>query len=288
MAFKKIQEYISTEDGTGGTLLIPRLIMPQMIEEVEKTLIPRELSATVWGPGQIQGPTFVYNLEDVDSLNIREVGEGAEIPLDAMTFSSTTVTPVKYGVAIRITREMMEDSQFELLQRNVRMAGRRLAENENSLILTGLNTTANDISGGAAITIANITTAMQNLEDNNFTPTDFIVGNEVVNDLRNIDTFVEANKLGSTEMLQRGFIGVIYGMNVVRFQGNSTNSAPNVTHNKYGYVIDRAECYGIAIKRDITVENFDLPTFDMQGAVVTQRIAVTVFRTAAVSRITTT
>ena len=48
MAFTKINEYISTADGTAGTLLIPKLIMPTMIEEVEKTLIPREMAAEVW------------------------------------------------------------------------------------------------------------------------------------------------------------------------------------------------------------------------------------------------
>jgi HK97 family phage major capsid protein len=287
MAFSKIQEYIDTDDGTSGTLLIPQLIMPQMIAEVEKVLIPREVASIVWTPNMIQGSTFSYNLEDVDTMLIREVGEGAEIPMDNIDFSSTTVTPVKYGVAIRITREMMEDSQFELLNRNIARAGRRLAENENSLILTALDGTANTVTGGAALTIANITEAMQNVEDNDFVPTDCLVGNEAANDLRNIDTFVEADKSGSTEMLNRGFIGRIFGMNVLRFT-SSLRAVPSANHKKYIYVLDRAETYGIAIKRDITVENFTLPSYDMSGAAITQRIAVTLLRDTAVSRVTTT
>jgi len=287
MAFKKIQEYISTDDGTAGTLLIPKLIMPTLIEEVDKNLIPRELAASVWGPNQIKGSSFTVNLESEGTLDIREVGEGAEIPLDAMGFTTVTFTPVKYGVAIRITREMMEDSQFELLQRNIRTAGRRFAENETKLILTALDESGNDVSGGAAITIADITTAMQNLEDNDYTPTDMLVGNEVLNDLRNIDTFVEANKAGNTDMLKRGFQGTIYGMNVVRFS-SSSKAVPDATNSKkYAYVLDREQAYGIAIKRDITVENFDLPTYDMQGAAITQRIQVKLLRANAVSRITT-
>ena len=160
MAFKKIQEYITTEDGVAGTRLIPRIILPTMIEEVEKVLLPRELAAMVWGPSQIAGPTLPINLETPDSIIVREIGEGAEVTLDNMEFTSTTVTPIKYGTAIRITREMIEDSQFELLQRNVRAVGRRLAENETKLVLTVLDRTANDITGGSALTIANITTAM--------------------------------------------------------------------------------------------------------------------------------
>lgn len=284
MAFQKIQEYISTADGTAGTLLIPKLIMPMLVEEVNKTLIPRELAKFV--RTGFEGSSFSVDLETANTLTLREVGEGAEIPMDARGFTSVTFTPVKYGVAIRITREMTEDSQFDVLQSNIRAAGKRFAENETKLILSALDGTANDITGGAAATIANITTGMQNVEDSDFTPTDLIVGNEFLNDLRNIDTFVEADKAGNTEMLQRGFLGKIYGLNVIRFSTSST-ATPSTSHKKYGYVIDRSQCYGIGIKRDITVENFNMPSFDMQGAAITQRIDVKLLRSSAVSRITT-
>jgi HK97 family phage major capsid protein len=286
MAFKSIKEYITTDDGVDGSLLIPKLIMPTLIEEVEKNLIPREMAASVWGPGQIQGSTFTVNLESPDTMDIRETGEGAEIVLDNISFETVTFTPKKYGVAVRITREMLEDSQFELLQRNIRMAGKRFAENETKLILTALDGANTSVSGGAAITIANITTAMQNVEDSDYTPTDILVGNEVLNDLRNIDTFVEANKAGNTDMLKRGFLGIIYGLNVARFS-SSAKVVPDTTNSKKrAYVFDRSQTYGIAVKRDITVENFDMQTFDMQGAAITQRIDVQLLRSKAVSRIT--
>ena len=128
---------------------------------------------------------------------------------------------------------------------------------------------------------------MKNVEENDFVPTDILIGNEAAFDIRNIDTFVEADKSGSTEMLQRGFIGRIDGLPVTRFSPAAT-ATPATTTTRNVYVFDRNETYGIAIKRDISVENFDLPTYDMQGAVVTQRIAVVLLRSAAVSRVTTT
>jgi len=283
MAFTKLNEYISTADGTDGTLLIPKLIMPVLIDAVEKALIPRELAAMRWGPESIKGSTFTVNLETPNTLDIREVGEGAEVPLDNIGFSTITYTPRKYGVAVRITREMMEDAQFELLQRNIRVAGKRFAENESNLILGELDTADNTVAGGAAITIANIAEAMFNVEEGDYAPTDFLVGNEVAQDLRNIDTFVEADKSGSTEMLNRGFIGTIFGLNVVRF---STNAGANAVATS-SYVFDRTEAYGIAIARDISVENFSLPSYDMEGAVLTQRLDVQALRTAAISKITT-
>jgi HK97 family phage major capsid protein len=285
MAFQKIQEYINTDDGTPGTLLIPKLILPQLVEEVERALIPRELAAMVLRG--FQGSTISVNLETPGTLNVQVVSEGAEIPLDNLQFSAVTFNPVKYGVSVKITREMMEDSQFDLMQRNIAAVGRRFAENETKLIVLALDGAAATTAGGAAITIANITESMQDLDDGDYTPTDILVGTEVLNDLRNIDTFVEANKVGNTEMLQRGFLGTLYGMNVVKLSG-STTALPSATYRKYAYVIDRTQAYGVAIKRDITVENFDMPTFDMQGAAITQRIDVQLLRSAAVSKITTT
>ncbi len=283
MAFTKIREYLSTDDAVDGTLLTPALILPMMIEEVDKNLLDRSLAAFVLGPGQLRGSSnsFNVNLETPDTMDVREVGEGAEIPLDSQDYETVTFTFKKYGVAVRITRELMEDSQFELLQRNIRLAGRRFAENESKIILDVLEGAGNTVSGGAAITIANITTAMFNVEESDFVPTDFIIGNEVMRDLRNIDTFAEANKWGDTTSMNRtGKIGILYGMNVHRFStqvGTATRS----------YVIDREQAYGLAIKRDITVENTTLPTFDMEGAVITQRIDVRLLRTNAISRITT-
>jgi len=281
MAFKNITEYISTEDGTPGTSLIPKLIMPTLIEEVDKTLLPREMAAMVING--FPGSTTTINLETPSGITIRQVGEGAEIPLDNIAFSTQTVTPIKYGVAIRITREMMEDSQFELFQRNIQAAGRRFAENETNLVLTALDLANATTAGGAAITIANIAESMFDVENSDFVPTDFIVGNEIAQDLRNIDTFVEADKSGNREMMDRGFIGTIFGMTVARFSTNAGAAAVATS----GYIFDRRQAYAIAIKRDITVENFDMPSFDMQGAAITQRITVVPLRTTAISKITT-
>lgn len=283
MAFSKIQEYITTGDGSAGTLLIPKLILPTLIEAVDKALLPREMAAMVLNG--FEGSSISVNLVTPTSIKIRNVAEGGEIPLDATDFTSVTFTPKKYGVAIRITREMMEDSQFDIIQINLKEVGKRFAENETSLILTALDGASNTVTGGAALTIANLTTAILNLHNNDFEATDLIIGNEVLSDLQNIDTFVEADKAGNTELMNRGYIGTIFGARVARF---STNAAPTTTYAKYAYVFDRNQTYGIAIKRDITVENFTLPTHDMEGAAVTQRIEVKLLRSAAVSNITTT
>ena len=286
MTFNRIQEYLSTGDGVPGTLLIPKLILPVMIDEVDKNLLDRSLAVWTMGPGQLSnhGGSFNVNLETENTGKVREVGEGAEIPLDTQNYETVTFTFNKYGISIRLTREMMEDSQFELFQRNIRMAARRFAENETKLVLIALDGANTTVSGGAAITVANITKAMQNLEDQDYVPTDIIVGTEILNDLRNIDTFSESDKWGGVTANQTGMIGRVYGLNVHRF---SPNAAPATTYKLNAYVLDRSQAYGIAIKRDLSVDNFTLPSYDMEGAAVTQRIDVKLLRAKAVSKITT-
>lgn len=279
---KHVQELLQTSIGVEGQLLIPRKIHDRLIEAVEKSLIPRSEASLFFGPGEIPGSSIDVDLVTPDSLQVNEVGEGAEVPLNITEYTSFNMKPRKYGVSIRITRELMEDAKWNLLEHNVFVAGKEIAENENSLVISdALDNAANTVAGGAAITIANITRAMQHLEDEDYDPTSLFVGMEVLNDLRNIDTFVEANKVGNTEMLSKGFLGTIYGLNVIRVSSN----AGMVTTT--AYVTDRNEAYIIAEKRPMMVEGFELPTFDMSGAVVTQRIVIRQRRADAIAKITT-
>lgn len=279
-----VKELLSTDIATQGQLLIVRKIHDTLIEETAKKLIPRSEAAMVIGPSMVPGSSYDIDLETPNTMSIREVSEGADVVVDQQSYTTINVKPVKYGVGIRITREMLEDAKWNLLERNISMAGKRFAENENKLVLQQLDSAANTVSGGGAITIANITSAMQYLEDSDYEPTTLLVGNEVLNDLRNIDTFVEADKLGSTQMIANGFVGRLYGLNVVRF---STNAAPSSTYAKYAYVFDKNQAYCIVEKRPIMVEKFDIQSNDMSAAVVTQRIASRILRTSAVAKITT-
>jgi len=279
--FQYVKEFLSTAKGTEGSLLIPKKIHAMLIEETEKALIPRSEAMMYLGPSQITASSLDLNLATPDSLQVRQLGEYNEIEMDEVDYTNINIRPAKYGVSIRITKDLLEDAQFNLLQHNIRVAGKRLAENENSLIVTQLDTAANTIGGGAAITIANITRAMQYLEDNDFNPTTFALGMEVANDIRNIDTFTEVDKSGSNDMLSRGFIGNIYGMKVYKV---STNAGMTTTSS---YVFDREFAYVIGEKRPLTVENFDLPLLDSKGAAITQRITAKAVRTNAIAKITT-
>lgn len=280
---KYVQELLSTGLGTEGQLLIPRKIHDTLIQEVDKNLIPRSEAALFFGPGDIPGSSIDVDLVNPNVMKVRITPESSEIAIDQTSYTSFNLKPVKYGVGIRITTEMLEDGKWNLLQHNIMTAGKRFAENENSLIISdALDNATNTVIGGTAITIGNITRAMQYLEDSDYDPTSFVVGMEVLNDLRNIDTFIEANKIGNTDMLKRGFLGNIYGMNVMKV---SSNAGMTTTSS---YVYDKTQAFVMAVKREITLENFNLPSHDMSAASITQRIKVRQLRAEATAKITTT
>ena len=279
---KYVKEYLSTGTATEGSLLIVKKIYDTLIEEVGKSLIPRTEAAIYMGPAKIPGSSVDIDLETPDSMSIRLVGEGAAIPQDNMAYSSFNMKPDKYGVGIRITKEFMEDGKWNLLQRNIAMTGKRFAENENSLVITQLDSASNTVSGGAAANVANMTRAIQYLEDKDYDGTTMLIGMEFLHDLRNIDTFLEYNKSGDQEVIKTGFRGVFLGAKLYKI---STNAGMTTTS---AYVYDNSQAYVIAEKRPITIENFDLPVYDLKAANVTQRIKVRYLRADAICKITTT
>jgi len=269
---------LTRDAGTEGSLLIPKTIYNTLIEAAKKKLLPRELAAIYVGPNGIPGSSVDLNLVTADSMKVFRVAEGAVIPIDTPAYSSTNLKPIKYGVRPFITKEMIEDGKWDLLEHSIRTAGTEIAENENDLIETVLDGASNAVSAGATVTIADITRAMQYIEDADYTPTDLIVTAEIMNDLRNLDLLVEAQKFGSNELLRRGYVGNIYGLRVW-VVGSSWTSTK-------AYVIDRDNAFAIAEKRPVSVERYNRLEDDMVGAVVTTRIVVKELRNSAIAEIT--
>ena len=276
-----VRELLTRGAATEGSLLIPKTIFARLINAVEKRRLDRSLAAILIGPNGIRGSSVDINLETKDSMTVYRVSDGAPIPLGNPAYTSFNMKPAKYGVRPAIHKEMQEDGQWSLINHAVMRAGREMGENEDALVVTdALDQAGNTVSGGTAITIANITRGIQYLEDNDFEATDFIVGPEVMNDIRNIDTFAEFNKYGTRDMQVKGEIPLVYGLRVHRIGTHAITTTSS-------YIIDKEHAYVIAEKRPITMEKYDDKIHDMSGVVVTQRVKVRQLRANAIAKITT-
>ena len=274
----RLQELISrsSEDET-----IEDKIYDVLVSATRANLVATNLLAIRVGKEGVPGDSLKINLADKDAMLVHEIAEGAEVPLDYGTISDFTITPKKYGLRPLITKEMMEDGKWDLIQYNLQEAGYQMAKKLDSLLLAqieaGDSAASNTVSGGSAITTANINTGIYNLESGDYKATDFVVSPAIAMDIRNIDTFVEADKAGITNP-SKGLIGQIFGMTVWQ--------STQVTAN-YAYVIDRNHALVLVEKRPITIEKYDDVTRDLSGVVVTARWGVRYLRSAACCVITT-
>jgi HK97 family phage major capsid protein len=281
---QKIQELLTTGMGTEGSLLIVKTIADNLVNDVIANTIDRKYAAFVFGPTEIQGSSIDINLEDLNSMVVEVTAEGAEIPLGNPNFSSINVKPKKVAIRPQITREMIEDGKFNLIQHSVMRAGYKLAEYESSRIVNALDGATNTVAGGASLTVANITRAMQYLDDARFKPRVYIIGPEVANDIRNLSAFSAAYEYGTNEQQMRGLIGKIFGMDVVLVSTGGLTGYTSTT----SYVLDPQYGFAIAEKRPVTMETFSDTIHDMEGVVVSQRIEAVTIRAPAIAKITTT
>ena len=274
----------ATAGSSGGSNTIPRTLFGTLIRAVRKKLIFRALAAQVFGPASIPGSSIDIPLQTPESMEVHPVGEFGVVPLDIEGYTSFNLKPRKYGVRLMISKEMMEDSLFDVMALNINTAGYEIADNEEKLIIATLDTGTNQsdstrvANSNATLPITDITAAMEGLEEEGYEPTHMLVGTEIANDLRNIDTFVEANKAGINDPSRR-LIGKIFEMKVM--------VSRNVNAKRV-YIIDRAHSFVIADKRMVTIERYFDAARDTGFAVSTQRFATRYLRSAATARIVTT
>lgn len=275
----------STAGSSTGSRLIPRTLYGTLIRAVRKQLVLRSLVARMLGPSDIPGSSVDIPMQQPETMVVKRVTEGAVIPLDAEEYSGFNLKPYKYGVRVMITREMEEDSLFGVMDMNIETAGYEIADNEEALIVAQLDAAATASSNtvansNATLPISDITASMQQLEEQNFRPSHMIVGVEVANDLRNIDSFNEADKTGGPSAANgQRLIGSIFGMKVI---------VSNNVSAKLAYIIDSNHALIGAEKRPVTIEKYFDAARDTDFAVVTQRVAYRYLRSEATSEITTT
>jgi len=238
------------------------------------------------------GHALDFILEDKDSLKMRFASEGSTLVSDAESYTKSTVTPVKYGNLVIISQEIREDANWDIMKRNLRRAGTQAGLKEDYLVFNALSAgiTGNSDAGnamavtssGTEISVYDIATCMSRIEESDYVPNALVLHPEQVAELRQIDTFVEADKVGSDITFQRGFVGKIFGMDVVR----TTKAYVDQTTTDYAWVLDTRECGVLVVRRPLTMRAFEIPERDSVATAITFREEAKVLRATAGSKLT--
>ena len=263
--------------------LIKQNLVSTIKDSAQKTAVGRQIVQVI---PMKEGSTLDWDKADKGSMIVRKIGESTAGRLTRETYTKIQSTPEKYGGTIKITKEMIEDSNFPLIERMLKQAGKEVSNTEDTIIFNSFADTSTGFpsetgfsinSQGTELGVVDFTNSMSLIEGQDFNPDTFVVHPTQVNELRQIDTFVEADKLGDRRVFETGWVGKIFGMDGVR----STNLTENVA-----YVLDKTEAGMLVIRRPLTIEKFNDPLRDLVGATFTQRMSARVVEAKAGVKIT--
>jgi len=234
------------------------------------------------------GTTLDMILADKDSMEFRRVSEGARIPIDVEAYTKISVTPAKWALQVIVAQEVQEDANWDIIKRNLRQAGREAAVREDLIIFGAFNDSTNGFhntnsvsAAGSELSIKDIVDGMKAVEDDDYEPNRLVIHPTQLGELRQIDTFVEADKLGSREMLLTGQVGTIFGMSVLV----SRSAWVGQTSTEYAWVIDSRNGGVLVVRRPLTMKSYEIPDRDALGVAISFRAEARVVRGEAGCRI---
>lgn len=243
-------------------------------EAAKPNLIGRELAVVV--------------AQDLPSLKVPraklskayEIAEGAEIPVGTEDYDSVTLTPKKYGVRPLISREMIEDAEWDVIEYQLAEAGRAMADLETEkIILEMISDSGNSVVAGTSGTLAyaDVVNILKECLIDEFAPDVLAVHPSEFADLLKDAAIQKAMDWGGPAVAPTGRIANLLGMRVLVSTKVTSGTA---------LVIDSKHAGVLFIRRDVTVEEYEDPVKDLAGVAVTARWIYDTLRPNAIGKVT--
>jgi hypothetical protein len=125
----KVKDLLTSTD---ATIFLPKVISSVVKEAVEPVLT---ISTNLFQTIRINSGRSI-EFPAVGALTAEEIPEGSAYPekqLDMGSGNTVSVAATKVGIMVRITEEMIEDSQWDVIGLHLRAAGRALARKKETL-----------------------------------------------------------------------------------------------------------------------------------------------------------
>lgn len=269
-------------------LLIPEVINENILTVAEEARIARSLCQQV----SIDTDSMTWLKER--GFEAVQIAEGSEIPARKGTYEKFTLVVGKTGVRPHITNEMVEDSRWDVIRRNLDMATLAMARLEDRITMNAMiqgvpNGSAMAAGvGGIGEIISNhyiqmgdtptegtlawksVALGIALLRMEQYAPDTLLIHPYQMVDLMTGEgDFIGANErayltlpASVTSAMQNGTVGSIGGMRVVV----SANMTPG-----FALMFDSSQFAVFVERRPLTVDNYTDILRDMQGIVLTQR-----------------
>jgi len=286
-----LREFLASSGTTGiagAVYLVPTKIHQIMFDSAVQADICADISIAVIPPDQIPGTKQTVDIAVDGSYVPKKYRSGGQLPTETIaTVEATLDFTEGFGINFRITNDLIEDSQFDVIEMHLRDAGREIGEFASNEALTILGT-APDGDGainGCTSTVAN-TTKIYDVTAANDDITDAIHANATDGFVS--DTWVVPHHCMLNEALQTGGVGA--GNDSPLWGNFTTDGFPlkacglNVVYNDGLYLtvngtfvaaksVVFAKEYALLTgrKRWLRMEKYSDPVRDLVGATVTSR-----------------
>lgn len=208
-----------------------------------------------------------------------ELAEGANVPIDTQVYSKEDISIYKIGTRPLITNELVEDCLFDIINLELQKAGMRM---ENKLnrdvlleILTDAGTTEVD-PADAHLAVTDLARSRSAIASANYMPDKCIFHPAAEGYLLQDSNLVYSSFAGTTAALHSATIPKLLGMtpytcSVTTGSTSKYWDSTDSANHYYGLTIDSQASTYLAMRRDLTVEQYDDPIHDLKGISCTMR-----------------
>jgi hypothetical protein len=275
----KSQKELLLSDGMQSTTLLQEEVYNTIIEGSQPVQVVRNIFPIInTNTNQVR-----VTYEDGALGKAVDVAEGAAIPINTENFSTHDITIKKIGTRPVITNELIEDGLWDMVEFSLRRAGQKLEHKFNYDVIneavdSTTYSTMNSVTS-TTCTPVKLIEMIKEIHNDDYIPTDLILTPTAESQLISGNNLLQANYAGDSKALRNYDIGTLFGLKMHRLTidgGGQTmlwNNGYNASNEIGALICDPSYCM-IAMRRDITVEQYDDPIHDLVGIAATMRYGV--------------
>ncbi|MFQ5711745.1 MAG: hypothetical protein ACE5GD_08195 [Candidatus Geothermarchaeales archaeon] len=279
-------------DAVSGTLA------DQSLREIilrDENLVVAKVLARVWEAAwpnmigrQLLGPQNVVSQDTATLKVIKEpgpvlaefIGSVGELPEITGEYGYEDLSPVKSGIRSQISKDMIEDAEWDIVERQLARCGKAMANLETKTIVEAMISDAgNSVAAATAGTLAysDVVACLNLIQADDYNPDTMALHPNQFADLLTDTAIRKALDWGGPAVAPTGRIAQLLGMKLfVSTRVTDTNVL----------LIDSGEAGVLFIRRDVTPEDYDDPIRDLEGLAFTARWKYKTLAADAIGKIT--
>jgi len=273
----------------------------------ETTLLQEEVIKKVYeGAEPAKCVRNVFPVQKTKSYSVRfvvgspgayakEVPEGSAVPVDQEGYSKVDVEVKKYATRPLITKEMIDDCLFNIIEHEIKKAGLRLENTLNRVVLEKLLTEMDGITAidpaGTHIAVTDIAEAISKVKEKNWMPDVLITHPAAEGYLLQDSNLAYVAYAGTEAPLREGTIPRLLGLKPYTLSVTPSDESgvywdgTDADNHYYGLVLDSNNTAVIVMRDDITVTRYEDPIRDLEGIIAKMRFGVGILHDDAGVRI---